>query len=279
MRLLAETRWPTTTVSAGTGSRRPPTVKEPVPVHGPGRCSVMDRSTPTFSPPPAWTTAPPAGRVLSRAEALTADAVGASRLISLPAAVRCRSRRPCWPWAVARPSGLSGRAQVGRRSAHLLGRAARLDPAPMGCRAAPRPFAVTRNGGRRLGPPPRRGRGADRQPTPYGTCADIEGVAHACHARGRPLIVDEACGAHFRFDPDLTTWAMNAGADICVVSVHKMGAGFEQARRSTAKAPWSTVRPVRLRRPADDRQPQCHGLRGDGRLAPPDGPAWDRGSG
>lgn len=24
------------------------------------------------------------------------------------------------------------------------------------------------------------------------------------------------------------TWAMDAGADVCVVSVHKMGAGFEQ---------------------------------------------------
>src|ERR1700712_2148004 len=29
-------------------------------------------------------------------------------------------------------------------------------------------------------------------PTPYGTCADIEGIAKICHARGKPLIVDEA---------------------------------------------------------------------------------------
>jgi lysine decarboxylase len=65
-------------------------------------------------------------------------------------------------------------------------------------------------------------------PSPYGTCADIGKIAEICHQRGKPLIVDEAWGAHLPFHPDLPTWAMNAGADICVVSVHKMGAGFEQ---------------------------------------------------
>jgi arginine decarboxylase len=65
-------------------------------------------------------------------------------------------------------------------------------------------------------------------PTPYGTCADIEGITKVCHERGKPLIIDEAWGAHLPFHDDLPTWAMNAGADICVVSVHKMGAGFEQ---------------------------------------------------
>jgi arginine decarboxylase len=65
-------------------------------------------------------------------------------------------------------------------------------------------------------------------PTPYGTCADIESIARICHERGRPLIVDEAWGAHLPFHPELPTWAMDAGADVCVVSVHKMGAGFEQ---------------------------------------------------
>lgn len=35
-------------------------------------------------------------------------------------------------------------------------------------------------------------------------------------------------GAHLPFHEDLPTWAMDAGADVCVVSVHKMGAGFEQ---------------------------------------------------
>ena len=65
-------------------------------------------------------------------------------------------------------------------------------------------------------------------PSPYGTCADIAGIARVCHERGRPLIIDEAWGAHLPFHPELPTWAMDAGADVCVVSVHKMGAGFEQ---------------------------------------------------
>jgi arginine decarboxylase len=65
-------------------------------------------------------------------------------------------------------------------------------------------------------------------PTPYGTCADIKAIAEVCHKRGKPLIVDEAWGAHLPFHDDLPTWAMDADADVCVVSVHKMGIGFEQ---------------------------------------------------
>jgi arginine decarboxylase len=65
-------------------------------------------------------------------------------------------------------------------------------------------------------------------PSPYGTCTDLAEIAKICHARGKPLIVDEAWGAHLPFHEDLPTWAMDAGADVCVVSVHKMGAGFEQ---------------------------------------------------
>jgi arginine decarboxylase len=65
-------------------------------------------------------------------------------------------------------------------------------------------------------------------PTPYGTCADIKAIAEICHDHDKPLIVDEAWGAHLPFCDELPTWAMDAGADVCVVSVHKMGAGFEQ---------------------------------------------------
>jgi arginine decarboxylase len=65
-------------------------------------------------------------------------------------------------------------------------------------------------------------------PSSYGTCADLAAIAEVCHERGKPLIVDEAWGAHLPFHEDLPTWAMDAGADVCVVSVHKMGAGFEQ---------------------------------------------------
>ncbi|KUL35589.1 ornithine decarboxylase [Streptomyces sp. NRRL F-4489] len=65
-------------------------------------------------------------------------------------------------------------------------------------------------------------------PTPYGACADLKALAEVCHRRGRPLIVDEAWGAHLPFHPALPSWAMDAGADICVTSIHKMGSGLEQ---------------------------------------------------
>ncbi len=66
-------------------------------------------------------------------------------------------------------------------------------------------------------------------PTDWGGCADIAGVARACHEAGVPLIVDEAWGAHLPFHPDLPQWGMDAGADLVITSVHKMGGAIEQS--------------------------------------------------
>ncbi|MCZ2827296.1 hypothetical protein O2W14_00420 [Modestobacter sp. VKM Ac-2986] len=66
-------------------------------------------------------------------------------------------------------------------------------------------------------------------PTDWGSCADIAGVAAVCHEFDVPLIVDEAWGAHLPFHPDLPAWGMDAGADLVVTSVHKMGAAIEQS--------------------------------------------------
>lgn len=65
-------------------------------------------------------------------------------------------------------------------------------------------------------------------PTPYGAAADLTAIAQVCHRRGKPLIVDEAWGAHLPFHDELPSWAMDAGADVCVTSIHKMGSGLEQ---------------------------------------------------
>jgi arginine decarboxylase len=86
-------------------------------------------------------------------------------------------------------------------------------------------------------------------PTPYGTCADLAAIVEICHSRGKPLIVDEAWGAHLPFHDDLPTWAMQAGADLCVVSVHKMGLGFEQG--SVYHLQGDLVDPIRLSQCAD----------------------------
>ncbi|MFD8225930.1 aminotransferase class I/II-fold pyridoxal phosphate-dependent enzyme [Streptomyces massasporeus] len=66
-------------------------------------------------------------------------------------------------------------------------------------------------------------------PTDWGSCADIEGVARVCHAFDVPVIVDEAWGAHLPFHPDLPAWGMDAEADMVVTSVHKMGGAVEQS--------------------------------------------------
>ena len=67
-------------------------------------------------------------------------------------------------------------------------------------------------------------------PTYEGRCSDIEGIAHACHKRGIPLIVDSAHGAHFgfgkKYDKDgeydsVPENTINLGADIVIHSVHK----------------------------------------------------------
>jgi arginine/lysine/ornithine decarboxylase len=65
-------------------------------------------------------------------------------------------------------------------------------------------------------------------PTPYGTCADLGGIAELCHEQGRVLVVDEAWGAHLPFHPDLPCSAMHAAADLAVTSGYKMGSGLEQ---------------------------------------------------
>jgi arginine/lysine/ornithine decarboxylase len=86
-------------------------------------------------------------------------------------------------------------------------------------------------------------------PTPYGTCADLPAVVEAVHAQDKPLIVDEAWGAHLPFHPDLPRWAMDAGADVCVTSVHKMGSALEQS--SVFHLRGDRIAPSALRQCAD----------------------------
>jgi arginine/lysine/ornithine decarboxylase len=66
-------------------------------------------------------------------------------------------------------------------------------------------------------------------PTDWGSAADVAGVAEVCHEFDVPLLVDEAWGAHLPFHDGLPPCGMQAGADLAVVSAHKMGAGVEQS--------------------------------------------------
>ena len=58
-------------------------------------------------------------------------------------------------------------------------------------------------------------------PTYFGAVADVEGLAEVAHARGLPLIVDEAWGSHLAFHPALPRHALAAGADLVISSPHK----------------------------------------------------------
>ncbi len=59
-------------------------------------------------------------------------------------------------------------------------------------------------------------------PNYYGMGIDISAVARIAHHYGKPLLVDEAHGAHFGFHPDVPPSALSCGADAVVQSTHKM---------------------------------------------------------
>jgi arginine/lysine/ornithine decarboxylase len=191
------------------------------------------------------------GKVIEQAQELMADAVGADHAFfsTCGSSLSVKS-------AMLAVAGRHGRILVGR-DAHksvLSGLVlSGLQPTWVQPRYDPE---------QRLAHPPspqQVGRALDRDPdvagvlitspTPYGTCADITAIGRLCHERGLPLIVDEAWGAHFPFHDGLPTWAMDAGADLCVVSIHKMGAGLEQG--SVFHLQGDLVDPSRLRACAD----------------------------
>ena len=58
-------------------------------------------------------------------------------------------------------------------------------------------------------------------PTYDGVVSDIKEIARVTHAKGIPLIVDEAHGAHFGFGYDFPENAGVLGADIVIMSMHK----------------------------------------------------------
>jgi arginine decarboxylase len=66
-------------------------------------------------------------------------------------------------------------------------------------------------------------------PTYFGAVADVAGLASVAHARGVPLIVDEAWGAHLAFHDDLPAHALALGADLVVSSIHKIVGSLTQS--------------------------------------------------
>lgn len=67
------------------------------------------------------------------------------------------------------------------------------------------------------------------RPSYYGLAEELAGLVQVAHDAGKPLLVDEAHGAHLRFLRRLPQDAMAAGADATVQSVHKMGGSLTQS--------------------------------------------------
>jgi len=65
-------------------------------------------------------------------------------------------------------------------------------------------------------------------PTYEGVISDIKRIAEIAHARGIPVIVDEAHGAHLDLGGKFAGGAVKAGADIVIQSVHKTLPGLTQ---------------------------------------------------
>lgn len=65
--------------------------------------------------------------------------------------------------------------------------------------------------------------------TYYGICSDLKAIVKMAHDAGMYCLVDEAHGTHFYFGEDMPVSAMEAGADMAAVSMHKSGGSLTQS--------------------------------------------------
>lgn len=66
-------------------------------------------------------------------------------------------------------------------------------------------------------------------PTYYGASSDLKKIVQEAHKYGIAVLVDEAHGAHFHFHNELPLSAMEAGADLVAISLHKTGGSLTQS--------------------------------------------------
>lgn len=66
-------------------------------------------------------------------------------------------------------------------------------------------------------------------PTYYGICSDLRQITKVAHEHGMRVLVDEAHGTHFYFGKNMPVSAMEAGADMAAVSMHKSGGSLTQS--------------------------------------------------
>ena len=66
-------------------------------------------------------------------------------------------------------------------------------------------------------------------PTYYGICSNLKAIVELAHKHNMLVLVDEAHGTHFYFSDDLPMSAMEAGADMASISMHKSGGSLTQS--------------------------------------------------
>lgn len=66
-------------------------------------------------------------------------------------------------------------------------------------------------------------------PSYFGAVADLPAIAEVVHDRGAALVVDAAWGAHFGFHPALPESPLRQGADLCIMSTHKLTTSLTQS--------------------------------------------------
>lgn len=66
-------------------------------------------------------------------------------------------------------------------------------------------------------------------PTYYGICSDLRAIVKMAHEAGMYCLADEAHGTHFYFGEGMPVSAMEAGADMASVSMHKSGGSLTQS--------------------------------------------------
>lgn len=81
-------------------------------------------------------------------------------------------------------------------------------------------------------------------PTYYGICSDLKEIVSIAHEHNMLVLVDEAHGTHFYFGEDMPINAMEAGADMAAVSMHKTGGSLTQSSLLLTK---NTVNPDYIR--------------------------------
>lgn len=66
-------------------------------------------------------------------------------------------------------------------------------------------------------------------PTYYGICSNLKEITKLAHEHGMYVLVDEAHGTHFYFGENMPMSAVEAGADMAAVSMHKTGGSLTQS--------------------------------------------------